>query len=52
MVVLNGTPKELKRGLVECWEGSARLRVKNTSKRKIEKIYTILPGACTVGRPR
>lgn len=21
MVVLNGTPKELKRGLVECWEG-------------------------------
>jgi hypothetical protein len=51
VVVLNGTPKELKRELVECGGSSAMLRVKNLLKRKIEKIYAILPGARTVGRP-
>lgn len=49
MVVLGGTPKELKGGLVEWEEGSARLRVKNTSKRKIEKIYAY-PARCLHGR--
>lgn len=50
MVVLDGTPRELKGGFVVCG-GSARLRVKKMSKQEIEKIYAILRDACTIGRP-